>query len=61
MSEQYDDCETYTVPEFCRVMKIGRNQGYEAVKRGDVPVIRIGKTLRVPKPWVRRILNGEAA
>ena len=62
MSEQReDDVETYTIGEFCKVMKIGRNQGYEAVKRGEVPVIRFGKTIRVPKPWVRRLLNGEVA
>jgi hypothetical protein len=26
----------------------GRNQGYEAAKRGDIPTIRIGSRLYVP-------------
>ena len=39
---------TITVPEAARRLGIGRNSGYEAVRRGDIPVIRVGKRLLVP-------------
>ena len=38
---------TGTIAEAAEVLGIGRNQAYEAAHRGDIPVIRIGKTLRV--------------
>ena len=31
-----------------RYYGLGRQASYEAAKRGDIPVIRIGKLLRVP-------------
>jgi excisionase family DNA binding protein len=37
-----------TVPEAGRRLKIGRNAAYEAAKRGEIPIIRIGRLLRVP-------------
>jgi hypothetical protein len=44
-----DDCMTLTVPEAgLKYFGLGRNGSYDAVKRGDLPVIRIGKLMRVP-------------
>ena len=40
---------TYTVPEAAAILGIGRAAAYEAVRRGDVPSIRIGKRVVVPK------------
>ena len=39
---------TMTIPEAARKLGIGRNQGYEAAKNGEIPTIRIGKRLLVP-------------
>ncbi|PWE78688.1 hypothetical protein XF30_19975 [Bradyrhizobium sp. SUTN9-2] len=39
----------YDVPEAGALLGLGRNASYEAAKRGDIPTIRIGKLLRVPK------------
>lgn len=52
---------TYDVEEAGRLLGIGRNAAYEAVKRGDIPSIRIGKRLLVPKAILDRMLAGEAA
>jgi hypothetical protein len=39
---------------------IGRNQGYEAAARGEIPVIRIGKKrMVVPLAAFERMLRGE--
>ena len=52
---------TYTVEEAGKLLGIGRNQTYEAVHRGDLPYIRIGKRLLIPKAVLDRLLNGEKA
>jgi excisionase family DNA binding protein len=52
---------TYKIEEAGRLLGIGRNQAYEAARRGDFPVIKIGKRLLVPKQALDRMLRGEAA
>jgi len=37
------------VREAAAVLRIGRNQLYEAVARGELRAIRIGRTIRIPK------------
>jgi excisionase family DNA binding protein len=39
---------TITVPEAARRLGIGRNSAYEAARRGEIPVIRLGKRMVVP-------------
>ena len=51
---------TITVAEAARLLGIGRNQAYEAARRGELPVIRIGKRLIVPLAALERILQGAA-
>lgn len=52
--------ETATVGEAAKRLGIGRNQAYEAVKRGEIPVIKIGKRLLVPRAALDRLLSGAA-
>jgi excisionase family DNA binding protein len=52
---------TLTVNETAKRLGIGRNQAYEAIKRGEIPVIRIGRRLLVPEATLDRMLNAEAA
>jgi excisionase family DNA binding protein len=47
---------TISVPEAARLLGVGRNAAYEAVARGQIPVIRIGRMLRVPKAALKRML-----
>jgi excisionase family DNA binding protein len=49
--------QTYTVAEIGRMLGIGNNQAYEAVRRGDFPVLRVGKRLLVPKAAFDRLLE----
>ena len=39
---------TISVPEAARRLGIGRNQGYECARRGEIPTVRMGKRLLVP-------------
>jgi hypothetical protein len=40
---------------------LGKNGSYEAAKRGEIPTIRIGRQLRVPRKMWDRIVDGEGA
>jgi excisionase family DNA binding protein len=46
----------YEVPEAGALLGLGRNASYEAAKRGDIPTIRIGKLIRVPKAAFDQLL-----
>jgi excisionase family DNA binding protein len=48
---------TLTVEETAKMLGIGRNSAYEAVARGEIPVIRVGKRLLVPKAALEKLLN----
>ena len=47
----------YEVPEAGAMLGLTRNGSYEAAKRGDIPTIRIGKLLRVPKVAFNKMLE----
>lgn len=49
---------TLTVDEVARCLGIGRNSAYEAISRGEIPVIRVGKRLLVPKAALAKMLSG---
>ena len=54
-----DDRLTLSVEETAKLIGIGRNSAYEAVARGEIPVIRVGKRLLVPKAQLEKLLAGE--
>jgi len=50
MANNHDDERlVYEVPEAGAKLGLTRNASYAAAKRGDIPTIRIGKLIRVPK------------
>lgn len=48
---------TVTVEELAKVLAIGRRQAYEAVDRGDIPSIRIGRRILISSRVVNQILD----
>jgi excisionase family DNA binding protein len=48
---------TTTIVEAAKVLGVGRNQAYEAARRGEIPTIRIGKRLLVPLAALERLLQ----
>jgi hypothetical protein len=44
---------TCSVEEFGRIFGLSKNPAYEAVKRGDVPSIRMGRLIRLPTKPLR--------
>ncbi|ESY20382.1 DNA-binding protein [Mesorhizobium sp. L2C085B000] len=53
--------QTVTIAEAAKVLGIGRNAGYEAAHRGEIPTIKIGKRILVPRAALDKLLKGEAA
>ena len=54
--------DVLTVEETADVLRIGRSAAYAGVRSGDIPAIRVGRKLRVPRHLLERKLgiNGSA-
>ena len=48
---------TVTVEEAAELLGIGRSTAYLAVKSGDLPTIRLGRRLLVPRVQIDRMLG----
>ncbi len=53
-----NDKLTLTVDETAKILGVGRNSAYEAIARGEIPVVKVGKRLLVPKAALEKLLNG---
>jgi excisionase family DNA binding protein len=49
--------ETLTVDEAAKVLGIGRNKAYEAVHTGDIPSLRFGNRIVIPRKSIDDVLN----
>ena len=47
----------FTVEEAAQLLGISRSFAYEAVQRGDIPSMRIGRRVLVPKAALKRLLE----
>lgn len=56
-----DESLVYDVPTAGAMLGLGRGASYDAAKRGDIPTIRIGKLIRVPKAAFNRMLEEAGA
>ena len=48
---------TCSVEEFRRIFDLSKNPAYDAVKRGDVPSVRLGGRIRIPTAPLRAKLG----
>ena len=54
----YEDDDVLTVDEAARLLRIGRNQMYEAIGRGEIPHRRIGRSIRLSRLALAHWLEG---
>ena len=47
----------YTIPEAAELIGISRNHGYELARRGELPVVKIGKLKFVPKARLHKMFG----
>jgi len=57
--ERLAEQRTYSVTEAARILGISRNSAYEGVRRGEIPVIRVGGRILVPAAALNRLLGIE--
>jgi excisionase family DNA binding protein len=50
--------QTLSVEEAGRVLGVGRSLAYELARRGEIPAIRLGNRLVVPRTRLERLLRG---
>jgi excisionase family DNA binding protein len=53
--------QVMTVPEAGALLGLGKNASYAAAARGEIPVIRFGRSMRVPKVAFDRMLEQAGA
>jgi excisionase family DNA binding protein len=47
----------FTVCEVAKILRIGKISAYQAIARGDVPCIRIGRRILIPRHALDQILT----
>jgi excisionase family DNA binding protein len=52
---------TITVEESAALLGLSRNGAYNAIREGEIPSIRIGRSIRVPCAALRKMLGYEEA
>ncbi|WP_273888476.1 helix-turn-helix domain-containing protein [Rubrobacter naiadicus] len=50
--------EWLKVPEVAQVLRIARSRAYELVAEGEIPSVRIGRSVRVNRGELERWLEG---
>jgi excisionase family DNA binding protein len=48
-----------TVDEARRVLRIGRRQLYQAIARQDVPAVKVGRSIRIPRSSLEAWLTAQ--
>lgn len=46
-----------TVEQAAQVLRLGRGQAYEAVRRGEIPSVRFGRSIRIPRRALLELLG----
>ena len=52
-----DEQQLLTVPEAAGILRLGRTRVYELVRTNVLPVVRLGKTIRIPKAALLKFID----
>jgi hypothetical protein len=58
LGPQWDGRDAFTVEETGKILRISRASAFAAATKGEIPTIRIGKRLIVPRRALERMLEG---
>lgn len=47
----------YTVCEVARILRLGKISVYQAIEKGEIPCIRIGRRILIPRHALERLLE----
>jgi excisionase family DNA binding protein len=51
---------TMTVEQAAKLLGVGRGTAYEAARRGELPTVKLGRRLLVPRAALMRMLGEDA-
>jgi len=54
-----DDALAFSVDEARMLLGLSRGLIYEAIRRGEIPSLRIGKRILIPRAALQRLLDGK--
>lgn len=57
VSRHWTDRDTLTMSEAAEILGLGRTAAYEAARRQEIPVLRIGGRMVVPVPLLKALLG----
>ena len=55
-----DQALTLSIPEAAKVLGISKYSAYAATRRGDIPILQIGKVRRVQTLLLMRMIEGNS-
>lgn len=55
-----DEPLVYTVPQVAERLQVGRSSVYDAILRGELRAVRLGRRVLVPRDALRAFLEGTA-
>jgi len=58
MLENPDPSPVLSVAEARALLKLSRSSIYEAIRRGDIPYLKIGRRYLIPRKALQRMLEG---
>jgi excisionase family DNA binding protein len=53
--------DVLTVEEARAILRVSKNTIYEAINRGEIPSIRMGRTIRIPRKGLEKLLETPAS
>ena len=60
MTTAREDPIVLTVDEVAEILRIGRISAYQAIERGEIPHVRVGRRILVPRVAFERMLSASA-
>ena len=58
LPQKWDDRAVFNVEELAEILRTNTWTIYEAIKRKDIAVVRIGRVIRITRPVVEDMLAG---
>jgi excisionase family DNA binding protein len=59
MKAAADDREVLEVEEAAALMRVTKNTAYELIAKGEIPSVRLGRLIRVPRRALLAMLEGK--
>lgn len=51
--------DVLTISELQKVLRIGRSTAYRLIKTKELPCVRIGRSIRIPKEYIREFVEAQ--